>query len=132
MLVTEGPYSLLRNPLYFFSLVGFIGVGLCTETLSMPLLLVLAFFCYYPWVINNEEKKLKMLYGEQFEAYAKKTPRFFPRISNFHEPDTYIINPKIFLRHMSDTMLFPIILGALEIVEHLHAANILPHYFSIY
>ena len=31
-LVKTGPYSLSRNPLYFFSLLGAIGVGMVTET----------------------------------------------------------------------------------------------------
>ena len=34
-LVREGPYSMCRNPLYFFSFLGTIGVGLCTESLTL-------------------------------------------------------------------------------------------------
>ena len=35
-LVTTGPYSISRHPLYFFSMIGGAGVGLATETLRIP------------------------------------------------------------------------------------------------
>jgi protein-S-isoprenylcysteine O-methyltransferase Ste14 len=131
-LISEGPYSMTRNPLYFFSFIGFIGVGLCTETLLAPLLLAIAFACYYPLVIRNEEAKLRMVHGEKFESYAKLTPRFFPKISNFKQSATHTIYTKNILTNFADTMLFPVCVGALEFIEHLHRANIFPYYFNIY
>jgi protein-S-isoprenylcysteine O-methyltransferase Ste14 len=46
VLVTEGPYSMCRNPLYFFSLLGAVGVGLASETFTLPVALFLIFTIY--------------------------------------------------------------------------------------
>jgi protein-S-isoprenylcysteine O-methyltransferase Ste14 len=118
-LVTEGPYSLSRNPLYFFSLVGFIGVGLASETLLLPAVLVLAFVSYYPAVIRAEEKKLRAVHSEAYGEYAKSTPCFFPALLKLTEPETYDVNPRVFRRHLLDALLFVWCAGVLELLEKL-------------
>jgi protein-S-isoprenylcysteine O-methyltransferase Ste14 len=43
VLVKWGPYSICRNPLYFFSLLGGIGVGLCTESFTLTAIIAAVF-----------------------------------------------------------------------------------------
>ena len=119
-LVTTGPYSLCRNPLYLFSLIGAIGVGLATETLFIPALLAVGFAFYYPWVIRSEERRLRETHGEAFEAYCRTTPAFWPRFAGLHEDQTYLVNAITFRRHIVDALWFVWLVGALEIVEQLH------------
>lgn len=131
-LVTVGPYSMCRNPLYFFSLVGAVGVGLATETLSVPLIAVVFFSLYYPVVIRSEEARLARLHGEKFESYVRTTPSFFPRLSNLKEPEEYHVKPVIFRNNLFHALWFIWIIGILELIESLHEAGILPMYFMIY
>jgi protein-S-isoprenylcysteine O-methyltransferase Ste14 len=69
-LIVQGPYSICRNPLYFFSMLGGIGVGLASETLTMPAILLVAFAFYYPFVIRYEEQNLRNQFGQLYDDYG--------------------------------------------------------------
>lgn len=131
-LVTEGPYSISRNPLYFFSFIGAVGVGFATETLTIPLIVAFAFIVYYPSVIRREESKLLARHGEQFKAYLKSTPVFFPNISKLKEPEEYKVNPIVFRNHIFSALWFIWLVGILEILEELHDLGFLPVFIKIY
>lgn len=129
VLVKEGPYSLCRHPLYFFSLVGGIGLGLCTETFTAALLFVLAFGAYYPQAIRGEETFLSDNFPE-YEEYKKKVPLFFPRWSNFVEGEG-TVSVCAFRREIVAAGGFLLCIGIFELVESLHHADILPTWFLI-
>ena len=131
-LVTQGPYSMCRNPLYFFSLLGALGVGLTSETLLIPFVILIAFIGYYPLVIKNEEAELLKLHNSEFEIYLKEVPTFFPKISLLKEPENYVVKPILFKRHMFHALWFIWFVGIIEIIEELHELSVLPTVFKIY
>jgi len=131
-LVTEGPYSISRHPLYLFSLLGALGVGCATETFAIPLVLLVVFAAYYPWVIIDEEEDLKKLYGERYDEYVSKTPTFFPKLSRLTEPQRYDVNPVIFRKHMFSAFWFVCLLGVLQLVKTLHQTGVVPILFKTY
>lgn len=131
-LVTSGPYSMCRNPLYFFSFLGAMGVGLATETFMIPLLILTAFWIYYPLVIKNEEKDLMAAHSADFSAYVNQVPRFFPNPSLLKEPEAYTVKPIIFKKHIFDVLWFGWILGFLEIIEECHRRDIFPSLVQLY
>ena len=88
VLVTDGPYSMCRNPLYFFSFVGSIGVSCATETFTIPLLTALAFGIYYPSVIRKEQERLTALFGDAYRNYCRNVPSFIPSLSRLKPPPT--------------------------------------------
>lgn len=123
-LITAGPYSISRNPLYFFSFLGFIGIGFSTETFSFPLGLTAIFAIGYPLIITREEDYLRAKFGEAFTAYAAHTPRFFPNLKLLKEPETWTVNPRLFRRTMGDVLWFVWLVGIVELVEALHEYGI--------
>jgi protein-S-isoprenylcysteine O-methyltransferase Ste14 len=77
-LVDIGPYSLCRNPLYFFSFLGAAGVGAQTGSLTVALLFTIAAWVVFRLVVSREEGFLKGALGEPYAHYLATTPRFLP------------------------------------------------------
>jgi hypothetical protein len=131
-LVMEGPYSTCRNPLYFFSLLGGTGVGLCSKSLIITAVILAAFIVIYPITIRAEEKKLAAKLQEPYDRYKENVPRFIPNFSKFHEPIEYTVNTKAYRREAFDAICFIWIAALFELVNSLIEMRIMPTYFSIY
>jgi hypothetical protein len=121
-----------RNPLYFFSAIGAIGVGFASETLTFPAIFIVVFALYYPAVIKSEEKRLKEIHGADYEDYAKRVPLFFPRLSHFSEPEDYTVKPIIFRKHIFSALWFIWIVGILEMFEGLREIGVFSSLWSLY
>ncbi len=132
VLVMQGPYSLSRNPLYFFSLIGATGVALGTKTLLIPVLVIVAFATYYPFVIRREEAELLRRHANTFSVYRQMVPRFFPKRSGLFEPNFYTSMPKVIKRHVINALWFVWPLGLIELVDMLHRLKILPTFLWVY
>ncbi len=131
-LVTEGPYSLCRHPLYFFSFLGGIGVGLASETLTIPAFILAAFAVYYPYVIRFEENRMRTLHGGIYEDYCWKTPCFWPRWSRPAEPEEYTVYPKTFRKHLFNALGFIWMIGVFELIEMFRELGMLPTFVSLF
>ena len=131
-LLTSGPYSMCRNPLYFFSFIGSLGIGLSTETITITVLLMIGFVIYYPYVMKREYKRLISLHGDKYREYCEKTPVFLPSLSLLKEPEEYMVKPIIFRKNLFDAIYFIWIVGFIELIKGLHDANILPIIFRMY
>lgn len=118
--IDQGPYSMTRNPLYFFSLLGAAGVGFATETWTLGIVITAGFLLMYPYVIRHEEEFLAASFGDAFRAYCAKTPRFFPDPRLLKEPDSYTVDVKRFRKSIGDALWFIWGLGLLAVIHGLH------------
>jgi protein-S-isoprenylcysteine O-methyltransferase Ste14 len=81
-LVTEGPYSIIRNPLYAGNFLITLGFALIANALIIvPIVIVYFIVEYYP-IIRREEYFLSEKFGDAYTQYLKTVPCFFPK--NFH------------------------------------------------
>lgn len=131
-LITSGPYSICRNPLYFFSTLLGIGFGFCTETFTMPVVIGVALLVLYYFQIRREEKLLLGAFGGQYNAYLSSVPRFFPTGRNYSEPEEISISPRLFKSGLFGIAFLLVLIGVLEMFEGLHQSGLLPVYFRIY
>jgi protein-S-isoprenylcysteine O-methyltransferase Ste14 len=85
-LATSGPYAYTRNPLYLGSLLIGVGFAVAARSWWVGVVLVVMFFAIYLPVIRGEEEFLRQKFPE-FEEYARRVPRMFPRIVPAHSAD---------------------------------------------
>lgn len=131
-LITAGPFSIVRNPLYVFSFIGIVGIGLMSSRLSV----LLAFFVLFPlmlhFLVKREEAFLREAFGEAYTSYCATVPRFFPKFSLFQTPEEIIIKPKRLLRAIVDSTFWFLPLPFFELVEALHEAHVLPQVMTVF
>jgi len=126
LVVDGGPYSVVRNPLYVFSFIGVLGIGLASGTATLPILMGAAFALYYSFVVREEERVLTAKFGQEFVEYLNRVPRWIPDFSLWHDVRRAEIDPRTVLITMRDSVWFFAALPAFELIEWLQMAGHLP------
>jgi protein-S-isoprenylcysteine O-methyltransferase Ste14 len=75
-LVTDGPFSFTRNPLYVAGTMFVLGVGLVSGIVWFFLLALLAAFTVQKLAIEREERHLQARFGEPYLDYASRVRRW--------------------------------------------------------
>jgi protein-S-isoprenylcysteine O-methyltransferase Ste14 len=130
--VSAGPYSVMRNPLYFFSTVAAAGVGAqvgsWVTTVGFAVLCAAAFHI----VIRREERHLAALLGSSYAAYVARVPRFFPNPWLYRDLDEVTFSPRILNRTLLDGLVFFVSIPFFELIEQGHEAGLIPALFGLY
>ena len=79
-LIQDGPYRLVRNPIY----TGMFGMLLATGLIAarwVPFAIAIVVFLAGTYIrIQSEERLLRHAFGPEFDTYARKVPAFLPGI----------------------------------------------------
>lgn len=116
-----GPYSITRNPLYFFSFLGVVGFGLALQHVLLGFIAATSFLVYYAGVIRHEERRLRVLHGARFDAYQAQVPRFWPKLEMPVQEKILQLNVTVFTRGLREVFWFLFAIIFAETVEWLHA-----------
>jgi protein-S-isoprenylcysteine O-methyltransferase Ste14 len=79
-LATTGPFGVVRNPIMAAELSVVWGEALWLSSLGVALYALLLSIAAYVVVVRVEEPELRERFGEEYESYARRVPRWLPRL----------------------------------------------------
>ena len=120
VLATSGIYAIVRNPLYFGSLMMLMGVNfIIFHPVVVIVSAVLFVLTYWP-TIRNEESGLKQRYGTEWTDYRNSTPRLLPNVFKIAHLKTATWSARQWYRnHEHNT-----VIAALALLILLHVYNL--------
>ena len=131
-LISIGPFSITQNPLYFFSTVGTVGIGLMFGSVLAAAILGFACFLVFRFTARKEAEFLLGKFGPVYAAYAERTPRFWPNPMLYRDEDQWLFSTSALKSTFRDGLYFLAVFPLIEIVEHFRTIGMLPTLFSIY
>jgi protein-S-isoprenylcysteine O-methyltransferase Ste14 len=79
VLVMRGPYRWMRNPMYIAVLAVILGQALVLRSWLLVGYALLFCVAVHTFVVGFEEPSLREQFGESYEAYLRRVPRWLPR-----------------------------------------------------
>ncbi|MFI5411077.1 methyltransferase family protein [Kaistia sp. UC242_56] len=125
-LTTLGPYSMTRNPLYLFSTIGAVGVGLIFGSVLIALMLGVFSYIAFTMTATKEADHLRTLFGDEFVAYAARTPLFWPNFALYRDSPDVAFSTHALKRTFLDGLLFLAIFPLMEALEYVQNLDFLP------
>ena len=130
-LVTVGPYSVCRHPLYALSMMAGLGLGLASRSLLVTAATLVLLMLLFGRAVRAEETLLAGLHSEAYRTYRERTPRFWPRWANYVVPESIAIAPRVFWKSFLDAGSIVVLLALVEIAIDLHDRGLLPSWWSV-
>ena len=78
--VSEGPYSICRNPLYVGTFLIVLAIAFYLPSLTFAAGLAVTSVFYLGVTVSAEERRLGQMFGAAYARYCEEVPRFFPRL----------------------------------------------------
>jgi len=125
-LVVEGPYSLCRHPLYMGTIMVVVGASLCFENFVMLVLSLALMIPVHALTAAAEERRLLDLFGQEYEDYRKRTPKYLFSFASYRCSGTVEVSMGAIRKATLETMGVMLIPPVGELIEVLHAAGLLP------
>jgi protein-S-isoprenylcysteine O-methyltransferase Ste14 len=121
-LITDGPFSMCRNPLYLGSLLIAVGASFCFENFVLLAYILAILIPVHLLVIFAEEQKLLKNFGAAYQQYKREVPRLFPAFWRFKTASIIEVSTRATMEMV--ILLFIPLFG--DVIEMLHAREILP------
>ncbi len=127
----DGPYSICGHPLYFFSTMGVVGLGLMLGSIVLTVGLGVLTFIILTATANKEEDFLRAEFGDAYGAYEAHTPRIWPKLSLFQTEGEVVFDVNHLKGNFFDALVFLTFIPLAELMEWLKEENLV-YTFLIY
>jgi protein-S-isoprenylcysteine O-methyltransferase Ste14 len=79
-LVVDGPYQVVRNPMYWGVGAVMFGEAAVFHSLAVAELMAVLLVCMNLFVLFYEEPQLRRKFGAEYDDYCRRVPRWLPRL----------------------------------------------------
>src|SRR5690349_4710974 len=125
-LICDGPFSIVRNPLYLASFIGTIGAAMQSGMFTLLAIAVLAFVAYHWVTVAREEEFLRERHGPAYDTYARTVPRWWPKLSGWRDVPRVSVSPALVLKYLGESSFFFLSFFFFEAIRALQGAGIVP------
>ena len=136
-LVTSGPYSMCRNPLYFCSVLISLGAVVMVKTVLFFVVFFIPFVISIILTISREEETLKARFGEGYKDFCSRVPRLFPAVWKYNtagraKESLVKVDPRAVTFAIVEALAFLLIIPFIKMVEALHASGTIPVIWRVF
>ena len=130
-LITTGPFSVVRNPLYVGTFLALVGIALMTASVTIIAILVTAFCLYYHVTVKREEAYLQQKFGARYRNYCLRVSRWVPEPLLWEEPREITTRPPFVRRTALDASVFLLVVPLVEGLCELRENGVIPVIFNL-
>ena len=116
-LMRSGPYSMTRNPLYFFSTIGMTGIGLMLGAVFFAVLLGGLTLAILHVTATREAAFLRATFGEAYAAYEREVPFFWPDPRLYKSTDSVTFSSRALRNTLFDALGFLMAIPVVELID---------------
>lgn len=132
VVVSTGPYSITRNPLYLFSSIAAAGVGAQTGSYVVTCLSLVLCAAFFLVVARREEQFLSATLGDEYFSYLRRVPRFLPNPLIYRDDAEVTFQTDRVRATFVDGLVFLAAIAVLEAVEVAQEVGTVPILFWLF
>lgn len=125
-MAARGPYSIVRNPLHLFTMIGSAGVGAQSGSVTVALIFLVVAMLAIWLLVQSEERALLASLGKPYAEYMATTPRFIPNLNHWRDSAEVQVRPRVIVSTFLTGLLLLLFIPLAEGLQYLQTINKIP------
>ncbi len=125
-MAARGPYSIVRNPLHLFTMIGAAGVGAQSGSITVGVIFLAVAMLAIWLLVQNEERALLRSLGQPYADYMQSTPRFIPNLNHWRDSAEVQVRPRVLMGTFLGGLLLLLFIPLAEGLQYLQTTHTIP------